>query len=510
MCSADMPCTPTYLHAFLDGNPPECPECLSRCRWLSHELCQCLFNVSRTRIGDARVARNARALAVGSLRPAIVLYDESHPLGEEIGAICSTDISRRPDLLVIMGTSLKVHGIKRLVKDFANAVHAPPKSSTKDGSKSPSTSPVKIQPTPSENPLLNKSARLVVFVNRTPPPADLASVIDVWVEGDTDSWVSKVEADWKTNHRSDWEKQTKLPATMVSPKGMVPLNHNHANGGFKIKLKGVWFCTSLSPCSSNGWLFEFSVPSSAKSASGLENVLPPRASSPPPSQSMLPFPKPALSRPIPRPLKHAKSTSFAKSTSSDPCLTPLPPSPKRPKITKSGKPSLAALNFSASSSDKDDEDDVIDLSSDSGDEHDVSQILVPHEMPSPTKRKRMADSPRDVSRPAPPILSISTSMGVGASRKTMFGSRRNDEIDLGDVFALEETAPAPVSVVTPPSALTERPRAIKAVPLKRHSSVSSTFSSASSSLSPPPSLPMPPMASSQSQSTAFVEIPPPA
>jgi NAD-dependent histone deacetylase SIR2 len=53
-----------------------------------------------------------------------VLYDEAHPLGDDIGAIQASDVSRKPDMLIIMGTSLKVHGLRRLVKEFAKAVHA--------------------------------------------------------------------------------------------------------------------------------------------------------------------------------------------------------------------------------------------------------------------------------------------------------------------------------------------------------------------------------------------------
>lgn len=171
--------------------------------------------------GDARLARNARPLAVGTLRPAIVLYDEAHPLGEEIGAICSADMSKRPDVLVIMGTSLKVHGIKRLVKDFANAVHyVESKAKDEESSTPSSSSPIKAAP--STNLLAARNPKVVIFVNRTPPPADLAHIIDYWVEGDTDSWVQKCEADWRAARPQDWEIQTKLFA--VGPNGkQMPL-----------------------------------------------------------------------------------------------------------------------------------------------------------------------------------------------------------------------------------------------------------------------------------------------
>ena len=165
--------------------------------------------------GDARLARNARPLTVGTLRPNIVLYDEAHPLGDEIGDITTRDMARKPDMLIIMGTSLKVHGIKKLVKNFANAVHATAVSApTPDDAQStlPSPSPSPSKKPTKSNPTLwtVKNPKLVVFVNRTPPPADLASMIDVWVEGETDAWVTKCEADWRHARPQDWQVQATL------------------------------------------------------------------------------------------------------------------------------------------------------------------------------------------------------------------------------------------------------------------------------------------------------------
>ena len=165
-------------------------------------------------LGNARVARMARPLTIGTLRPNIVLYDEAHPLGEEIGNISTRDISRKPDMLIIMGTSLKVHGIKKLVKDFAVAVHSSSMVNGKstDGQNASQSSPPMASSSkrPSSNLLTSKNPRLVVFVNRTAPPADLVSIIDYWVEGDTDTWVAKCEADWRRSRPQDWETQPTL------------------------------------------------------------------------------------------------------------------------------------------------------------------------------------------------------------------------------------------------------------------------------------------------------------
>jgi NAD-dependent histone deacetylase SIR2 len=100
-------------------------------------------------------------------------------------------------MLIIMGTSLKVHGLKKLVKDFAKTVHA-----SNSGGK----------PLSPKN--MNKSktwAGKVIFVNRTPPPAgEWSDIIDYHVVGDTDTWVDKVIEDWKKMRPADWEVQKTL------------------------------------------------------------------------------------------------------------------------------------------------------------------------------------------------------------------------------------------------------------------------------------------------------------
>ncbi|KAF8078844.1 DHS-like NAD/FAD-binding domain-containing protein [Lyophyllum atratum] len=183
-CSAEYPCTSEHLGMFLEGTPPSCPECASRLK--------------------ARVARAARPIRIGSLRPAIVLYDEPHPLGDEIGAIQTADVSRKPDMLIIMGTSLKVHGLRKMVKEFAKAVHASAPSSSSSTAK----------------PWQGK----VVFVNKTPPSSEWHGIIDYHVEGNTDAWVEKVVEDWKKTRPADWE----LQQTLVATDGDVSMS-----GGFK-------------------------------------------------------------------------------------------------------------------------------------------------------------------------------------------------------------------------------------------------------------------------------------
>lgn len=120
---------------------------------------------------------------MGSLRPAIVLYDEPHPYGEAIGDLQAYDLLKKPDLLLVMGTSLKVHGLKLVVREFAKAVHA------KNG--------------------------LVVFINLTPPSKEWEEFIDIHIAGETDVWVKKVEEDWRHFRPGDWELQTKLEGEVI-------------------------------------------------------------------------------------------------------------------------------------------------------------------------------------------------------------------------------------------------------------------------------------------------------
>ncbi|TDL17876.1 DHS-like NAD/FAD-binding domain-containing protein [Rickenella mellea] len=169
-CSASSAFEDHHCVVFNRGMAPDCPDCTAR--------------------SQARVARSARPLKIGTLRPAIVLYDEPHPQGDDIGAIQTADLARKPDMLIIMGTSLKVHGLKKLVKEFAKAVQACGAGQRADSG------------------LRGK----VIFVNMTPPSSEWDGVIDYYVEGETDAWVELVLDDWRKMRPADWEIQTTLVA----------------------------------------------------------------------------------------------------------------------------------------------------------------------------------------------------------------------------------------------------------------------------------------------------------
>jgi NAD-dependent histone deacetylase SIR2 len=83
---------------FEGPEAPSCPECV---------------------ITDSvRVAGGLRTHGIGCLRPRMVLYNEFNPDEEAIGAVSHADLKRGPDAVIVVGTSLKVPGIRRLAKEM--------------------------------------------------------------------------------------------------------------------------------------------------------------------------------------------------------------------------------------------------------------------------------------------------------------------------------------------------------------------------------------------------------
>lgn len=148
---------------LLSGQAPECSACVT------HD--------------EDRRSRGKRGTAVGTLRPNVILYGEEHPSAHSLSQITTHDIGLMPDALVILGTSLKVHGLKVLVKEFAKAVHA-----------------------------RGNGKGRVIFINQTKPPESVWNeVIDLWVGMDCDAWVHDLH-----QRRSDlWHRQGTLQLPVI-------------------------------------------------------------------------------------------------------------------------------------------------------------------------------------------------------------------------------------------------------------------------------------------------------
>jgi len=104
LCQETFEFTNDHKAKFKEGNSVPCPSCQSK--------------------SNIRELTGKRAISVGSLRPNIVLYNEHHINGDLINDFANYDMSRKPDLLIVIGTSLKVYGIKNLVKRLAQVVHS--------------------------------------------------------------------------------------------------------------------------------------------------------------------------------------------------------------------------------------------------------------------------------------------------------------------------------------------------------------------------------------------------
>ena len=63
-----------------------------------------------------------RSHGIGRMRPRMVLYNEHNPDDEAIGSVTQADMRKRPDALIVVGTTLKVPGVKRIVREMAKIV----------------------------------------------------------------------------------------------------------------------------------------------------------------------------------------------------------------------------------------------------------------------------------------------------------------------------------------------------------------------------------------------------
>ncbi|PYH44478.1 putative SIR2 family histone deacetylase (Hst4) [Aspergillus saccharolyticus JOP 1030-1] len=83
---------------------PECPECVIN--------------------NQFRMDTGQRSHGIGKMRPRLVLYNEHNPDEEAITSVMNADIRSRPDALIVVGTSLKIPGVRRLVKSLCSVIRS--------------------------------------------------------------------------------------------------------------------------------------------------------------------------------------------------------------------------------------------------------------------------------------------------------------------------------------------------------------------------------------------------
>ncbi|BGP39436.1 NAD-dependent deacetylase hst3 [Rhodotorula kratochvilovae] len=157
--------------AFAEGCVGACPQCEER--------------------ASLRLARGQRTLSSLSrafLRPSITLYNESPPSSSAltIGSLSLADLSGAPgpDVMLVMGTSLRIPGFKKLVKEFARSVKS------------------------------RGGVRVLVNREEIGSKSEWRDVFDYQVIADTNSFVTRLVADWKRLRPHDWTgKQATLGFT---------------------------------------------------------------------------------------------------------------------------------------------------------------------------------------------------------------------------------------------------------------------------------------------------------
>lgn len=95
---------PLVFEWFCGSDLPDC----NRCEGIALE---------RERMGKRR-------LGIGRLRPNVLLYGEDNPKGDMIGELTEQDLRTGPEVVFVVGTSLKVPGARRLVTKLSHAAKA--------------------------------------------------------------------------------------------------------------------------------------------------------------------------------------------------------------------------------------------------------------------------------------------------------------------------------------------------------------------------------------------------
>ena len=180
ICSHSFPLL-QYRPSLISGHPPSCPECTS-------------LETTRQLVGK-------RPRGIGKLRPNVVLYNEAHKDGEGVGEVVQKDLigsskgkgRSGADLLLVVGTSLRVPGTKRMVREFAKAVRArgAPTKDESSGLATPAPSP-RRSPTGDEEPIPR-----AVYINLDfpVPTREWEGVFDAWIQGDAQLFSKMLHAE---------------------------------------------------------------------------------------------------------------------------------------------------------------------------------------------------------------------------------------------------------------------------------------------------------------------------
>ncbi|KAL4062223.1 DHS-like NAD/FAD-binding domain-containing protein [Scleroderma citrinum] len=166
-----------YIESLTSGTPPYCPEC--------------------TQMEETRQLIGKRARGVGKLRPSVVLYNEMHKDGEDVGEVVRRDLvggskgkgRSGADILLVVGTSLRVPGTKRIVREFSKAVRSRTTGGTSTSMDADTPAPIPSPRWPPRSKEGSQPMRSIYLNLDFPVPTrEWEGVFDAWVQGDAQSF----------------------------------------------------------------------------------------------------------------------------------------------------------------------------------------------------------------------------------------------------------------------------------------------------------------------------------
>ena len=189
--------TSAHLHTLASGHSLHCPSCLS-------------YNAARACTGE-------RSRGVGVMKVSVVLYGEEHTSAARVGEITSRDLmkSARPDYLIVAGTTLKIPGVKKLVRELSRLVKQLNQYEVPKVDEEGNVIPGKWETKTNWRPR-------VVFVNRDPPLPEKTwgDIFDYHVQGDVQDFARTVREAMRTKTGGAGAALPAIKKSLPAPKVM--------------------------------------------------------------------------------------------------------------------------------------------------------------------------------------------------------------------------------------------------------------------------------------------------
>ncbi|KAI5171961.1 NAD+-dependent protein deacetylase SIR2 [Nematocida sp. LUAm3] len=149
-----------YLHGNLDYL--KCTHCMHISPYTQNENKLIKTNIpincgKCTERREKREEENKRKTPIGRFLPNIVLYGKQT---DTLEVIKKVDQDKKNEILLVIGTSLRVHGVKNLVRDLSKSVR--------------------------------KNQGISIYVGIEEPPKQMSTYFDYWIEGKADTFSSSL------------------------------------------------------------------------------------------------------------------------------------------------------------------------------------------------------------------------------------------------------------------------------------------------------------------------------